>query len=157
MHRPVRALAALAGVGAAAGLLVGCGTKPTPNVTVLTGSTTAVVRPQTYCFDASGGHCRVSPSGNVGSIRARAGSTVFIDVPRAVARSHWTATSATQAADGQFQTITGSGLSSGTLHDTHSTRLTVPYGVGNQYYVIVIEQNGQVQTGSWVTLVTITD
>jgi hypothetical protein len=154
MHRPVRALAVLAGAGALSGLLAGCGTKPVPNVTLLSGSTTVVVKPQTYCFDA--GHCRVSTKG-VGAIKAKAGSTVFIDVPRVVAGTDWTATSATESSSGRFQTITGADLSSARLHGTHSTRLNVPYGVGDQYYVIVIQQTGQVQTGSWVTQVTITN
>jgi hypothetical protein len=153
MHRPVRALAVLAGAGAL-GSLAGCGAKPVPNVTLLSGSTTVVVTPQTYCFDAA--HCRVSTTG-LGTIKAKAGSTVFIDVPRAVADTNWTATSATQTSSGQFQTITGADLSSSKLHNTHSTRLAVPYGVGDQYYVIVIQQTGQVQTGSWVTQVTITN
>jgi hypothetical protein len=157
MPRPVRTIAAVVGAAAVSSLLTGCGSKPTPNVTVLSGHTTSVVKPQTYCFDANPAHCRVSAKGNVGAIKARQGSTIFIDVPRTVASSHWGVTSATEDSSGQFQAITGSGLSSSTLHNTHSTRVNVPYGPGTKYYLIVIQQSGSVQTGSWVTQVTITD
>jgi hypothetical protein len=157
MPRPVRTLAAVVAAVAAGGLLTGCGTKPSPNVTVLSGHTTSVVKPQTYCFDTNPAHCRVSAKGNVAAIKARQGSTIFVDVPRSVANSHWGVTSATENGSGQFQAITGSGLSSSTLHDRHSTRVNVPYGPGTKYYLIVIQQAGSVQTASWVTQVTITD
>lgn len=152
MSRHARTLS-VAGAVAAVVLLTGC-QKPAPDVTVLSGSTTTVVRAQTYCFDANIKHCRIATHGNVGSITARAGSAILVDVPRVVAAGRWNATSAVEVSSGKFQTIAGVGHASPTRHDTHSTRLTVPYGV--HAYFLVVQQAGPAQTGAWVTRVTVT-
>ncbi len=153
MPRLNRVLAASAAVAATTTLLAAC-EKPAPKVTLLAHDTTVRVSPQTYCFDVA--HCRVSKKGNVAGIDAAAGSQILVDVPRAVARKEWSVTSATLQSDGSFKTIDGTGVSTGKLQDTHSARVTVPYGAGAEYYLIVLQQNGGKSTGTWVSRVTIT-
>lgn len=149
MPRSRRVLGAAAGLATAAVVLTGC-EKPVPGVTILSGSTTTVVHPQTYCFDAT--HCRF-PKSQVGKISARRGSTLLVDVPREVAGTSWSVTSAVQKSAGTFQTISGASYSSGTVHDTHSTRVQVPYGVGSYY--LVVTQAGGSSTGSWIAEIAI--
>jgi hypothetical protein len=135
----------------AAGTVLTACQKPVPDVTVLSGSETTVVHPQSYCFDAK--HCRF-PKSEVGGVSAQAGSTLLVDVPRAVAYAFWSVTSATQLGDGTFQTIKGQAYSSGAVHNSHSTRVAVPYGVGTYY--LVVTQLSTSGNGSWVAEVTIT-
>lgn len=138
----------LCAVAAGAVLLTGC-QKPFPDLTVLSGDTTTTVSPQTYCFDAA--HCHF-PKSTVGQVSARAGSTLLVDVPRAVADQTWSVVSAVRKANGTFRTIKGANYSSNNVHDSHSTRVDVPYGVGGYY--LVVSQHGS-SLGSWVTEVTI--
>ena len=58
MPRPAAVLAA---AGLATTRLVAC-EKPTPDVTLQNGSTSTVVKPQTYCFDA--GRCQLGHDGH---------------------------------------------------------------------------------------------
>ncbi|MCW2495930.1 DUF2771 family protein [Jatrophihabitans sp.] len=147
--RRARALAtAVVGIGAVASLAA-C-TKPLPNVTVLSGDTTVVVKPQAYCADQS--HCHF-PKGHVSTIKAAAGSSILVDVPRAVASKSWTLVSAVQKSNGTFQTISGANYQSGTVKNSHSTRVDVPYGVGS--YFLVVTQKSATTNGSWVAEVSI--
>lgn len=154
MPRLTRVLAASAALASTATLLAAC-QKPTPEVTLLSGDTTVTVKPQTYCFDVT--HCRVSNSGNVADIKARAGSQILVDVPRTVALKEWLVTSATRQSDGTFQSIQGAGVSSGTVKDTHTVKVTVPYPAGgNDYFLIIQQKSGDKASGTWVGRVTIT-
>lgn len=141
------------GLVAVTALLTAC-ERPAPRVTVLSGSTTTVVRPQSFCFDGDPNHCRTA-SKTVTTITAKAGASLLIDVPREVAKKDWAATSASQQSDGTLKELSGNGLASGPQHDRHSTRLQVPYGVAS-YYVVVLQLRGEAQTGSWVARVDVT-
>jgi Protein of unknown function (DUF2771) len=149
VRRRVRILVVLAAL-AATTLLAACN-KPLPNVTILSGSTTIVARPQTYCFDGNSKQCH-NPQQRTPQISARQGATLFIDVPRAVADHSWTAASV-NLRSGKYQAIAGDGLASGLVHGNHSTRLAVPYGSGT-YYVLITQVSGDV--GIWVAEVKIT-
>ena len=148
MPSPRRVAAVAAGL-AAAGVLTAC-QKPLPEVTVLSGGTTTTVSPQTYCFDDK--HCRF-PRSEVGAVAAPAGSTLLVDVPREVAHAYWSVTSAVRRNDGTFRTLKGAAFSSGTVHDSHSTRVQVPDGIGSYY--LVVTQLSSSSKGSWVAEVTI--
>jgi hypothetical protein len=149
MRRPI----ALAGTLAATAAMLAACDKPTPDVTLQSGSRSTVVRPQTYCFDLA--HCRIRTSGGVGSLRAEAGSTILIDVPRDVANRSWSAVSAQLQSGGTFKSLSGAAYSTGAQHDTHTARVAVPYGVGSTYYLLVIAQSGGKQTGTWVSRISI--
>lgn len=153
MPRLKRVLAACAALASTVTLLAAC-QKPTPKVTLLSDDTTVNVAPQTYCFDVD--HCRVSKKGNVGDIDATAGSQILVDVPRSVAKKEWIVTSATLQQDGTFQKIEGTGVSTGTLSDTHTARVTVPFGAGADYYLVVQQQENGKATGTWISRVSIT-
>lgn len=153
MPRLQRVLAASAVLASTTILLAAC-EKPTPKVTLLTGTTTTNVKPQTYCFDLA--HCRVSDAGYLADVKAKAGSQILVDVPRSVAKKEWTVTSATRQADGTFQKIEGSGVSTDTLKDTHTARVTVPFGAGADYYLVVQQKQSEKATGTWISRVTIT-
>jgi hypothetical protein len=149
-RRPI-ALAAI--LAATAAVLAACD-KPVPEVTLQSGSNSTTVRAQTYCFDLA--HCRIRTSGGVGSLHAQAGSTILVDVPRDVAGRSWSAVSAQLESNGAFKTLPGAQFSTGTQHHTHAARVSVPYGAGSTYYLVVIAQSGGKQTGSWVSRITIT-
>lgn len=149
-RRVLRTAAAAFAAAVAMVLLAAC-EKPLPELTVLAGSTTVQVSPQTYCFDPN--HCRF-PTSVVGQVRARAGSTLLVDVPRAVAALPWTAVSAVQQPDGRFRTIVGAAFQSGTVLHSHTTRVQVPYDVAS--YFLVVTQRSTTGNGSWVAQVTVT-
>jgi hypothetical protein len=150
MRRPL-VLAAI--VITTAGLLAAC-QKPVPKVTLQSGSTSTTVNPQTFCFDLA--HCRIRTAGGVGSLKARAGSTILVDVPREVADRTWSAVSAQIQPDGKFKTLSGAEFSSGRQHHTHAARVGVPFGSGSTYYLVVIAESSGKQTGTWVSKITIT-
>lgn len=147
--RRARALATAA-VGLGAVVSLAACTKPLPNVTVLSGDTTIVVKPQAYCPDPA--HCHF-PKGHVSTISAVAGSSILVDVPREVASKPWTLVSAVQKSNGTFQTIAGANYASGTVKNSHSTHVDVPYGVGS--YFLVVTQKSATANGSWVAEVSI--
>ena len=151
MRRAVAKTVTVAAAGATVLSLAACD-RPVPEVTVLSGSTTIVVSPQTYCPDATPTHCRFSTS-SVHHLRAIAGSTLLVDVPREVADTSWSVVSASQKANGNFSTIPGANYASGTITGTHSVRLDVPYGVGS--YFLVVQSKGASTDGSWVAEVSI--
>ena len=150
MRRPLVLAAILA---LAAGLLSSCD-KPVPKITLQSGSVSTTVNAQTYCFDLA--HCRIRTSGGIGTLRARAGSSILVDVPRDVADRHWSAVSAQIQSNGSFKTLTGAEFSSGTQRNSHAARVAVPFGVGSSYYLVVIAESGSKQTGTWVSKITIT-
>ncbi len=146
MHRRLRVAAA---VGALATAVTAC-QKPLPELTVLSGSTTTTVQPQTYCFDPA--HCHF-PKSVVGQVSAQPGSTLLVDVPRAVATQTWGVVSAVRNAKGQFRSIKGANYRSGNVTNSHTTRVDVPYGVGSYY--LIVSQRGASTVGSWVAEITI--
>lgn len=144
---------AAAGAGAAAlvTVLAAC-SKPTPNVTVQSGSTSTVVKPQTYCFDAVKTHCHFDGK-SIGSLKVAAGSTVLVDVPREVETKGWQVRSLVSVGANTFKPVGGALTSSqGIVHDSHSVRLSVPQGLGT-YYLVVTQQTGAI--GSWITRITV--
>ena len=151
MRRATARIVTVAAAGAAVVTLGACD-KPVPNVTVLSGSTTIVVSPQTYCPDVTAAHCRFS-TGSVHRVSAVAGSSLLVDVPREVADKAWSVVSASQKANGNFTTIPGANYASGTITNSHSVRLDVPYGVGS--YFLVIQSRSASTNGSWVAEVSI--
>lgn len=151
MPRPVRLAAAALGVAAIATVLTACD-KPTPRVTFLSGSTTVVVRPQTYCFDVQ--HCRVDTSSPVSSIKARPGTSMLVDVPRQVAAETWSVVAATEGTDQKFTQLQVDGASSGSISNEHSTRVVVPYASGS-YYLIVRQESGGKDTATWIAKVSV--
>jgi hypothetical protein len=146
-----RAVVLAASAVLASGLLAGCD-KPVPKVTLQSGATSTNISAQTYCFDAT--HCRIN-EGGVTTLHAKAGGTVFVDVPRDVADRHWEAISA-QISNGAVHQLKGAELSSGDRHGSHTARLVVPYGQGSSYYVVVYTQSGGKQTGAWLGRIQIT-
>jgi hypothetical protein len=119
--------------------------KPLPELTVLSGSTTTTVQPQTYCFDPS--HCHF-PKSVVAGVSARAGSTLLVDVPHAVAAQTWSVLSAVRTAKGVFKSIKGANYRADAVTNSHSTEIHVPYGVGSYY--LIVSQRGTATVGSWV-------
>ncbi|WP_375480768.1 DUF2771 family protein [uncultured Jatrophihabitans sp.] len=128
--------------------LGGCD-KPVPGVTVLSGSTSTVIPPQKYCFDSGARACRVSEK--IRTINARSSSTLLIDVPRAVANSHWLVTAFRRDKNGKSTPLDGFG-SPDLIHGRHSTQVSVPYGTGD-YFLSVAELAGGSQQGAWVARV----
>ena len=119
--------------------------KPAPNVTVLSGSTTVIVSPQTYCLDLT--HCH-TPGKAVPTVHAKAGASLLIDVPRAIADHAWTVSSGTFT-NNQLHAFVGANYSTGTIRNTHTTRVDVPYGVGT--YTLAITTN----VDAWIAQVTV--
>ena len=120
--------------------------KPAPEITVLSGSTTVVVTPQTYCTDLS--HCH-TPGKAVPKVRAKAGATLLIDVPRSIADHSWAVSSGTFS-NNQLRAFVGANYSTGTVHNTHTASVDVPYGVGT--YTLAVTTN----TDAWIAQVTVT-
>ena len=137
-----RAIVTAVGAIAAITSLSACD-KPLPKITVLSGSTTVQVSPQSYCFDAT--HCHF-PKAPESVVHASAGSTLFVDVPREIADHPWSISSGTLSGN-TLKTFVGDNYSTGTIKNTHSARVDVPYGVGS--YTLAIQANGK----AWVTLV----
>jgi hypothetical protein len=149
--RRARVLATVV-IGVVALVSLSACTKPVPNITILSGSTTVVVSPQAYCPDTNPSHCHTSTS-KLKSIGAVAGTMLLVDVPRQVADKPWLVRSATQKANNTFSLISGGGYSSGIVKNTHSARVAVPYGVGS-YFLLITEAGGGT-SGSWVAKVSI--
>jgi hypothetical protein len=78
----------------------------------------------------------------------------LVDVPRAVANSHWLVTAYRRTAQGKTTPLDGYGSPS-VITGRHSTRLPVPYGDGT-YYLSVVELNGVKQVGEWTATVEVT-
>jgi hypothetical protein len=138
------------GVAAAAALLTACD-KPVPEVTVLSGSTTTQLQPSRYCFDAAATKCRTSDA--AGTVHARSNGTLFVDVPRTVANSHWLVTAYRRNAQGKTTPLDGYGSPS-VISDRHSTSLPVPFGEGT-YYISVVQLSGTKQVGQWTATVAV--
>jgi hypothetical protein len=146
-----RVVAAAVGTVAVSALLTACD-KPLPQITFLNGSATYRVSPQTYCFDAQ--HCRADTSRQLRSIRAAAGSTILVDVPKDVADQHWLVSAFTEN-NGQQAPVQGAG--SAVINDSHSARVDVPADlVGGSYVLAVKSTNGQIPTGVWGVIVQVT-
>ena len=135
----VTTLVALAAIGS----LTGC-TKPLPKITILSGSTTVVVSPQSYCFDPT--HCH-NPGGKAPTVHAAAGTSLLVDVPREIADHPWSVSSGKFSVNQTFQVFQGDNYSSGTITNTHTARIEVPYGLGN--YALAIQANGK----AWIAIV----
>ena len=146
MRHPIGKIVTVAAAIAATVTLTACD-RPLPKITVLSGSTTVVLGPQTYCFDAT--HCHHA-KGNVPTIHAVAGATLLIDVPRDVASHSWSVSSGTFVSADSFQSFQGENYSSGTVKNSHSARVDVPYGVGT--YAIAVQTNG---LSAWVANVSV--
>jgi len=145
---------AAAGAGAAAlvTVLAAC-SKPTPDVTVQSGSTSTVVKPQTYCFDATQKYCHFN-TGKVATLTVKSGATVFVDVPREVETKGWQARSLVSVGSNKFKAVGGALTSSqGVVHGSHSVRLDVPEGLGSYYLVVTQQSAGAI--GSWITRITV--
>ena len=132
-------------VGIAATVSLTACTKPLPNVTVLSGSTTVIVSPQTYCADLT--HCH-TPGKAIPTVHAKAGATLLIDVPRSIADHEWAVASGTITGS-QLRAFVGANYSTGTVRNTHTARVDVPYGVGT--YTLAVTTN----VDSWVAQVTV--
>jgi hypothetical protein len=151
--RVTRIAAVVLGTAAATAGLTACA-KPTPDVTIQTGATSSVIKPQTYCFDLS--HCRLSNNPTT-AIKAKAGATLLVDVPRQVSTHTWSVTSASQNADGKtLSAIQLDGASVPSIVNSHSARVVVPYGTG-QYYLIVTQANGSPNPSSWISRVQVSN
>lgn len=142
-------LAAFACAGLAAALLSSC-TKPTPQVTVLSGHTVSTLRPQTYCFSTDPRTCHIG--GNVAVLTATAGQILLVDVPRAIADQGWSVTSAVLLSNGDFQTIAGATYAS-SVASSHSTRVQVPVGLAADSYYLIVRTNPGSNNGTWVAQV----
>lgn len=151
-RRTNRLAAAVLGGAALVATLTACD-KPTPKVTFQSGSTSTQAQPQTYCFDLA--HCRISTSNSVADLKASAGSTILVDVPRNVATNSWSVTAATVGSDNKYAQLQVDGTSSSTISDHHSTRVAVPFGTG-QYVLIVKETRSGKDTATWVARITVT-
>src|SRR5438874_371856 len=125
MRRAIGKLVTVAAVIAATASLTACD-KPLPEITVLSGSTTVVVSPQSYCNDAA--HCHF-PTKTTKVVGAVAGSQLLIDVPRQIADHPWLAQSGTISND-TLKTFVGENYTTGTVSGSHTARVDVPYGVG---------------------------
>jgi hypothetical protein len=114
------------GLVLSAGLLSAC-SKPQPTISLLSGSTSTIVRAQPFCvlFKSP---C-AADLGRVAQVRASAGSRILVDVPAEVAHTGWVAAAFTTDAAGQNTPIPGAG--SAPLSGTHSVRLTVPTPAGD--------------------------
>jgi hypothetical protein len=137
---------AVAGVGltAVAALLTACD-KPTPSITVFTGSTAIKVNSAKYCFDGNAHTCRTSSA--IGQITATSGSTIVVDVPREIANNHWAVTAFVKDTTGKITTIDAS--SSSVVTGTHSVRLPVPQASSGGYQLAVQSFTGNSATGEW--------
>jgi hypothetical protein len=155
--RPFRILATVAAVAGAATMLTSCD-KPVPNVTFQTGSTSIVVKPQAYCFDANPADCRITTSGAISTLDAKSGGTILVDVPRDVAGQHWSVNAATQSGN-TFTPLDVTGASVPALSGTHSARVVVPYSTGLYYLIVAATSpgSGSKQTASWVTRVNVSN
>jgi hypothetical protein len=148
MHRR-RVGACVVGIAAAAGLLTAC-SKPTPELTFLSGSTVTQVSAQTYCFDANPNHCRIGTNAKTTRLKAVSGSSIMIDVPRVVAGRTWQASAYTVEADGKPTPISDATASSPVVHG-HSTRVQVPVLTGDASYLLAVQSKGL--PGSWIAQV----
>lgn len=144
MRRAIGRFVTVAAVLAATVLLTACD-KPLPKITVLSGSSTVVFGPQSYCFDAT--HCHF-PKSVEAVIHATAGSSLLVDVPREVADHPWSVSSGTLTGN-TLKIFVGDNYSTGTLNNTHSARVDVPYGVGTYTLVVRTSQD------AWVSQVTV--
>jgi len=143
MPRALGRIIATAAIAVAAITMLTACDKPLPKVTVLSGSTTVVLEPQTYCFDAS--HCH-QPGAKIAVVDAAAGSTLLVDVPREIADHAWSVSSGTFT-KGLLKTFVGDNYSTGAIKNTHSARVEVPFGVGS--YTLAIQTN----QATWVAQV----
>ncbi|SDI97017.1 Protein of unknown function [Frankineae bacterium MT45] len=135
---------------AGAGLLSAC-QKPVPLVTVLANETVTQLHPQEYCFDAT--HpCRKSGD-DPQPIKARAGSTISIDVPKAVADKYWLVSAYSLDSSNKATAIDGAGTT--LLHNQNNARITVPF-TGTSYYIAIQQTNGKTAAGIWQAAVQIT-
>ncbi|MEP6598495.1 MAG: DUF2771 family protein [Actinomycetota bacterium] len=149
MPRPTRIGVVMTGIAAVTGLLAGCD-RPVPEVTLLAGNKVTQVTALKYCFDAGNRNCHQHDRPQ--TITVASASTILVDVPRSVARSHWLVSAfQLDASTGKKTALDGNG-SAGLLHDTHSTRVSVPYGTGD-YYLSVAQIEGTEQRGTWTVRV----
>ena len=144
MRRVIVKIVTLATGFAAVALLTACD-RPLPKITVLSGDTTVVITPQSYCFDAS--HCHF-PKTSEKVIHATAGLTLLVDVPREVADHSWSITSGTLSGN-VLKSFVGENYSTGTIRNSHSARVDVPYGVGS--YTLVVRTTSD----AWISQVTV--
>ena len=143
-RRTARLAAAVLGTAAIATVLTAC-SKPTPNITVLSGRTTIRVAPAKYCFDGNAKTCRTTSA--AGSIKATSGATIVVDVPRQVATDHWAVAAFVKDSTGKITTIDAS--SSAVVSGTHSVRLLVPQASSGSYQLSVQSFTGAAATGEW--------
>ncbi|SOD70437.1 uncharacterized protein DUF2771 [Jatrophihabitans sp. GAS493] len=134
---------------AAAGVLSACD-KPVPLVTVLANNTATQLTPQVYCFDPQS--CRKSGE-NPEPVKARAGSTISIDVPKSVADKAWLVSAYSLDDSNKATAIEGAGTT--LLHDQNNARINVPF-TGTTYYIAIQQTDGKTATGIWQAAVQIT-
>jgi hypothetical protein len=150
-RRPARVVAAAAGVAVLAGVLTSCD-KPLPELSVLAGSTVVRVQPQTYFFNGPAS-TRIQ-SASVAQIKAAAGSSILVDVPREVAGKQWQVSAITLDSAGKQAAVAVDGASSPIVQNTHSTRVFVPYGSGTYY--LKVQAQGGTAGGVWLVEVNVT-
>ncbi len=151
-RRTARRAALVLVVGAGAATLAAC-QKPLPDVTFQSGSRSVLVSPTTYCFDLQRSSCR--GAGGVHTLKAAAGDTINIAVPRSVALNAWVVTANDVDDSGTLQPIDGAG--SAVIRDDHHARVQVPTTGTAPYLLTVNEFRGTTPTGSWTLQVEITN
>ncbi|HEY3736115.1 MAG TPA: DUF2771 family protein [Jatrophihabitans sp.] len=136
-----------AGLGIVAGTvaLAAC-SKPAPDVTVQSGSTSVVVKPSTYCFDPD--KCKKHGI-DVPSISSGYDDKVLVDVPRKVLGHGW----AINVVDLDNKTSLGN---SSAITDSHSYRVAANLNNGKPFIVQVVQLDGNKTDGSiWSFIVTV--
>jgi hypothetical protein len=132
-----------------AGLLAAC-QKPLPTITVFGDGKSVIIAASQYQF---AGAATRTTNGDAHSISVQAGSSLLVDVPRAVAKRAW----AVQAysVDSSNKATYVAEASSPVITDKHSTRVSSsPMGVGT--YVLRISEyreNPNTPTGVWLVQV----
>jgi hypothetical protein len=146
----------IAAVGAsiiAAGTLLTACDKPRPTVTVYSGSTSRAVSAQQPCVLT--GKCSPDPS-KYGSIKARSGGQVLVDVPKSVADAGWIVTAFTTDGSGKNTALSTPGAST-TVTKALTTRLQVPQApAGGSYFLQVNALSPSTTLTTWIMTVQIT-
>ena len=151
-RRRVRYAACAASVIAAGALLTSCD-KPRPTVTVFTGSTSRAINAQQPCVLT--GACSPDPA-KIGSINARSGSQILIDVPKAVAGGGWIVSAFVNNGPGKNTAVTTPGAGSSVRKDL-TARLQVPSAEpGGSYFLQVNTLTPSTTLTAWIVTVHIT-
>jgi hypothetical protein len=128
-----------AGLGIVASVLIlGACSKPTPNVTAQSGSTSVIVKPSVYCFSPT--DCK-RQGFNFPSLTIGPNENVLVDVPRKLVDKGW----AINLLDVDGKTSLGN---TGAITDSHSYRLPASINSGKPFIAEVLQLNGNRSDGS---------